>query len=129
MKTIQTSDAEAVFMLEADSIVDQNTIVTYATYMRSYFRCLASFDQYFIDEAGEKLVFGEGYKGDRQGLTTLSGRCLHRDWLDQVDWTLWDTEATDLELGMQAKMDGLKSYAAHAGEHVYLAVSLTILHS
>ena len=62
MKTIQASDAEAVFMLGADSIVDQNTILTYATYMRSYFRCLASFDQYFIDETGEKLVFGRDTK-------------------------------------------------------------------
>ena len=117
LRFISNTSPDAVCFLAPDSVIDAQTLLTYVAFMSAHFRCLASFDQYMIDDAGEQVVFWNGYSGKRQGLSVLTGRCLHREWLDKEDWSLWKPEATDLELGMQPALDRLQGRASLAGEH------------
>ena len=117
LQAIRAQGWDAVLFLSAGSVVNAHTVKTYAQFMRLYFRCLSSFDQYFIEDDGQRVAFWTGFTGQKQGISTFNGRCIHRGWLDTIDWTLWSPEATNAEDDMQARLDGLKAIAAHSGEH------------
>ncbi|MEE2789388.1 MAG: tetratricopeptide repeat protein [Myxococcota bacterium] len=117
LQLIRAGDWDAVLLLSPNSVVSAKTLQTYARFMRSYFRCLSSFDQYYIDETGTRVAFWTGFTGPKQGISTFNGRCIHRQWLDTIDWQLWPPEAKNAEEAMQPKLDGLKAIAAHSGEH------------
>ena len=55
---------------------------------------------------GRRVAFWTGFTGQKQGISTFNGRCIHRALVRYDDWALWSLEATNAEDDMQARLMG-----------------------
>ena len=116
IKSLRESDAEAILLLEADTLVDRAFLELYIEHLHLGYGGLSVFDHYVLDTESDRCVFWDGYVGRLRNTPLANGRCLSRAWLNEVDWHLWKEESEDLTADMVDKWTELILQASHAGE-------------
>ncbi len=98
---MRDADIDAVVIVGSDDLIDERLMRWYAQEMRAGNRLLGLLDLYFFHAASGDAVRWKGYSEHRRGETAGLGRCIHRAYLEALDWKLWEDR---LEKGLDGSM-------------------------
>ena len=114
---LKESGVDAVLFMEPNSIADKGMINRYAELLLDEYFSVSLFDAYLIHPESGRAVFWTGRTGPDKGKPILTGRCMSRPWLDQLEWAPWPAQAQTLEVPLIKRLEQLAGRADSAGEY------------
>lgn len=89
LRFMRGAGLDAVLIVGSDDLIDLPVVERYAKELRAGARFIGLEDMYFMHQPTARLLYWPGYQGPRAGETIGLARCIHREYLDAVDWHLW----------------------------------------
>lgn len=92
LRPLQQVRPEAVIIVGSDDLVPAAAMEHYLRALDEGARFIGFTDMFFYDAPTHRMLYWPGYQGARAGETVGCGRCVHREFLDEVGWQLWHDE-------------------------------------
>ncbi len=108
LKACQKLKPDYVLFLGSDDIMSIPTFRFILNKIKQGFDEIAPMDLYIYDVQSKRLVYSRGYTNHRKGERLAIGRVIHRDVLNKLKWTMWNsTRNTSLDGSSKSLLDGI----------------------
>ncbi len=91
LKACKKLKPDYVLFLGSDDIMSIKTFAFILKKIKKGFDEIAPMDLYIYDAPSKTLVYSQGYINHRKGERLAIGRAIHKDVLDRIGWTMWDS--------------------------------------
>lgn len=96
MNALRDKNVDAVVTVGSDDLVDERMFYLYAAQLERGVKFMGAQDIHLVELPSRRMVQWFGYRGSTGPETIGPGRCIAAEWLERLDWQLWDDEQEDL---------------------------------